>query len=498
MTAALSIARWHNHYRSASPLAAEDLARWDAALTELDLADELSTWVGPDEWVAIRKLELRSRINPDLAASAALIGWRQALRHALQALLADSPSERVVRYPSRRLALADLLYRSACGDTQRHWAWQQMGLASPEPKSCAQILEDAIRQMAAEPEQIWPVLGHLIQAETHSGALGQLLRALSPQQWHHLLSRCPQTAPYLVPAAALNPRPTPVAVLDQLMENPLAQPLVNWLKRRSGSPLPASQHLIVCVLLATAQLSAQGLSAASLARHLAQVHQQVTQLLAADPPREPTRRQPDCQLAGTHPELPEASAATPRPQVQAPDESPSSLPAPPELPLPGIWAASHWAGLAFVINLLNSTRWQAALADLPEETFPSADCGLQLLWQLGRHLGVPASDAALRAFCGGWQPHGQQLGADGELLAAADLAPYLQPIVADLHQALAQKTDLSLDEVCQRQAQIHFEPGWIQVHFTHEQADVRLRRVGLDLDPGWLPWLGCVLRFVYD
>ena len=29
-------------------------------------------------------------------------------------------------------------------------------------------------------------------------------------------------------------------------------------------------------------------------------------------------------------------------------------------------------------------------------------------------------------------------------------------------------------------------------------ADLALRRAGWDIDPGWLPWIGRVLRFHYD
>ena len=41
------------------------------------------------------------------------------------------------------------------------------------------------------------------------------------------------------------------------------------------------------------------------------------------------------------------------------------------------------------------------------------------------------------------------------------------------------------------------DPAWLEVRFALDDADVRVRRAGLDLDPGWLPWLGCVVRFVY-
>jgi hypothetical protein len=52
-------------------------------------------------------------------------------------------------------------------------------------------------------------------------------------------------------------------------------------------------------------------------------------------------------------------------------------------------------------------------------------------------------------------------------------------------------------ETCRRDATIVADPAWLEVRYALEDVDVRVRRAGLDLDPGWLPWLGCVVRFVY-
>ena len=37
----------------------------------------------------------------------------------------------------------------------------------------------------------------------------------------------------------------------------------------------------------------------------------------------------------------------------------------------------------------------------------------------------------------------------------------------------------------------------LDVSLPIEEADIRVRRIGLDLDPGWLPWFGRVVRFHY-
>jgi hypothetical protein len=51
--------------------------------------------------------------------------------------------------------------------------------------------------------------------------------------------------------------------------------------------------------------------------------------------------------------------------------------------------------------------------------------------------------------------------------------------------------------VCRHPADIVAEPGWIEVRFPLDQVSTDLRRAGLDRDPGWVPWLGAVVRFVY-
>ena len=52
-------------------------------------------------------------------------------------------------------------------------------------------------------------------------------------------------------------------------------------------------------------------------------------------------------------------------------------------------------------------------------------------------------------------------------------------------------------EVARRPGAVVAVPGWIEVHLPLDEADVDIRRAGLDLDPGWVPWLGAVVRYVY-
>jgi hypothetical protein len=41
------------------------------------------------------------------------------------------------------------------------------------------------------------------------------------------------------------------------------------------------------------------------------------------------------------------------------------------------------------------------------------------------------------------------------------------------------------------------DPGWLEVRLNVDDVDLMVRRAGLDLDPGWLDWLGTVVVFRY-
>ena len=49
-----------------------------------------------------------------------------------------------------------------------------------------------------------------------------------------------------------------------------------------------------------------------------------------------------------------------------------------------------------------------------------------------------------------------------------------------------------------RPARLALTPTHADVHAGLRAADARIRRAGLDIDPGWVPWLGRVVAFHYD
>ena len=54
-----------------------------------------------------------------------------------------------------------------------------------------------------------------------------------------------------------------------------------------------------------------------------------------------------------------------------------------------------------------------------------------------------------------------------------------------------------LDWIWSRPATINRQPGWIEIEMSLDSVEVRVRTAALDLDPGFVWWLGSVVRFRY-
>jgi hypothetical protein len=81
---------------------------------------------------------------------------------------------------------------------------------------------------------------------------------------------------------------------------------------------------------------------------------------------------------------------------------------------------------------------------------------------------------------------------------AAALAEHIAPSSPCLRASMAALSPSSpLAALVARRAEIVADPGWIEARLALEEIDTRVRRAGLDLDPGYLPWLGVVVKFRY-
>jgi hypothetical protein len=86
-------------------------------------------------------------------------------------------------------------------------------------------------------------------------------------------------------------------------------------------------------------------------------------------------------------------------------------------------------------------------------------------------------------------PRRIDLGREDGLLAACQLV---------LARYLRRYARISLRRLVRRPALVHATRTHIDLRFDARWVDLDLRRAGLDLDPGWVPWLGRVVSFHYD
>jgi hypothetical protein len=64
-----------------------------------------------------------------------------------------------------------------------------------------------------------------------------------------------------------------------------------------------------------------------------------------------------------------------------------------------------------------------------------------------------------------------------------------------LHDRAA--TAETVERLLHRQGIVFAERGWIDVEMPMSKVDIDIRRAGLDIDPGWIGWLGSVVKFRY-
>jgi hypothetical protein len=172
---------------------------------------------------------------------------------------------------------------------------------------------------------------------------------------------------------------------------------------------------------------------------------------------------------------------------------------------------TDWAGLPFLLAT-------AAAAGLPDRLLDDPTLGTRpLAWcvhAVGRAIsGAPGDDPGLLALAG---LHGARAAAvaaappagDAERATLDQLARDWVAVTAA--RLLAASTDPAADgpwtgmgpgevvlRLVRRAGLVVAEPGWIEVHLALAGVDLAVRRAGLDADPGWVDWLGTVVRFVY-
>jgi len=170
----------------------------------------------------------------------------------------------------------------------------------------------------------------------------------------------------------------------------------------------------------------------------------------------------------------------------------------PEDPRRRAW--TEVGGLLFLVHLVDRL-------ETPDRLVAAAELRQRdLRWSLHRLAvaltGVAEDDPAALAFCGLGPDapppsRDQPPPSEPELAVVVAIAEELARDLADALERRQEPAEAVLGEVCRRRAEVVADLGWIDVLLELEGVSLEIRRAGLDLDPGWVPWLGVVLRFVY-
>jgi hypothetical protein len=70
--------------------------------------------------------------------------------------------------------------------------------------------------------------------------------------------------------------------------------------------------------------------------------------------------------------------------------------------------------------------------------------------------------------------------------------------VLAIRRALRRGVGIGLATLVRRSGRVVATTTHVDVHLSLDDLDLRVRRAGLDIDPGWLPWGERVVHFHYD
>ena len=433
----------------------------------------------PDEQVYIRDLDVPVRLEAGASDAALVEAWSRAIAARVRdARVAPAPGmdDGVVRWRSPRQARLDLLLSVASGQTGRAWAWRRAGLlprglGAPSP-------DELLRVLTAEPRGIVALLA----AVAAEGRLARLARLLPRRAWAALAT------------AALDAHELPARTVAAALAAPVpdvapaaAHPAPALMRRSRLAHAADAGRLAVADVEAAAALAALAMIEVEPSRLAAgdgaMVVAAAARILAGGAMT--TRIAPPDARNGRATTVPTTTPAATMEAVAA-REPERAEPEPAPLP------ATACGGLVYLLHLVAAEGLPALLREEPR--------GLRWwLHGLGRVLADASErDPAVLVFAGlapAAEPPSSRVPA-----ATEDEADRLRTLAVGVAARMAEAVEadpIRLADLIARPAEVRFEPGWIEVRFPLSAVDTRIRRAGLDRDPDFIPWLGCVVRFAY-
>ena len=169
------------------------------------------------------------------------------------------------------------------------------------------------------------------------------------------------------------------------------------------------------------------------------------------------------------------------------------------------WLFSPSAGLLFLVPVLSRLGLPEWLAS--DDRFVESGFAARLLVFIGKRVGVSPDDPLMLALSSSLDEMAD-LPADFELPARARAMLEMPAPRGRLDSPLAawltatrrwcrRHARMGLATLIRRPGRIRATDTHLETRFELSQIDIRLRRLALDVDPGWVPWLARVVRFHY-
>ena len=445
----------------------------------LDDAFELAierAGIPKDGELCLRSVSAPVRLRLDSSDQSITAHWTAELAQSLADVIRNGPRSRHVFYYSRQQAVFDFALCVVRDEYERAWAWQQLGLwVDRKTVDSGNALRELVEALTREPELIVPVFRYLAPY----GALPALLRRLSSSQWQELSEAALLHARvFLVPYGSDGAPSSRVFsyALRILQRSPILAG-ISYSAVLQGAGETMRRAIAALAILEAEPALLHSPVAASVVDVVASSIAAQKQMVVVPQTAEST---------------PERHEISPQPPLDEALEHNT------EISDPRRRARTDYGGLLFLIHVIDQL-------ELPEQILADPVLGVRpLSWtmhQLAMVLApVRPTDAAALAFAGllpdasppsELEPPATPDETRGVSTVAARIVEHLSSLIT------AEDAEL-LDFVCHRHGEIVADPAWIEVRFSLDQVSTEIRRAGLDLDPGYVKWLGVVLKFVYE
>ncbi|MGB3292061.1 MAG: hypothetical protein WBB01_03595, partial [Phormidesmis sp.] len=318
----------------------------------------------------------------------------------------------------------------------------------------------------------WSLPAAISLPNSEGSPLHRPLPMVSQAQPQHWAAEDPRTL-WLTALGLIAERPTMIAApnLIAIAHQQIQSVLAN--SEHSHTAASPSSDVLHRPASPVADHSVTAPSAVTPPTHLAHTHQQRRQ---PSPASSPTSQ--------TH--FPQEDSFSPAP-VQLHRESSYSPHAPTlprsdfeTTPFPGLH--TDYAGLIYLLNLFTYLHLPAYLPQYNNPTFPHL-----LLLYTAQRLGVPTEDPIVTVFAD------DEVALDSFILHHSSLIAWYSAI----RRWLRRHTPFTLKALIHRPGTLALTPTHLDLTFDLTQVDSHIRRAGLDLNPGWLPWFGRVVQFHY-